>query len=74
MVELGLYESTTKAYADLADRGVEPHSEEWNHEIEGVLARQRAAMAPRLWPEIEKALRIGARSSTTCSRPFCFKQ
>jgi chlorite dismutase len=55
VVELGLYESTTKTYADLADRGVEPHSEEWNHEIEGVLARQRAAMAPRLWPEIPPA-------------------
>jgi chlorite dismutase len=52
VVELGLYESTIKTYADLAERGVEPHSEEWNREIEGVLARQRAAMAPRLWPEI----------------------
>jgi chlorite dismutase len=52
VVELGLYESTIKNYADLADRGIEPHSEEWNREIEGVLARQRAAMAPRLWPEI----------------------
>jgi len=52
VVELGLYESTIKTYADLADRGVEPHSEEWNREIEGLLARQRAAMAPRLWPEI----------------------
>src|SRR5215469_17991884 len=52
VVELGLYESTIKTYADLADRGVEPHSEEWNREIEGVLARQRGAMAARLWPEI----------------------
>jgi hydrogen peroxide-dependent heme synthase len=55
VVELGLYESTAKTYAGLADRGIEPHSEEWNHEIEGVLARQRAAMAPRLWPEIPPA-------------------
>ena len=55
VVELGLYESTSKTYADLADRGIEPHSEEWNREIEGVLARQRAAMAPRLWPEIPGA-------------------
>ncbi len=55
VVELGLYESTAKTYAELADRGIEPHSEEWNREIESVLARQRAAMAPRLWPEIPPA-------------------
>jgi len=52
VVELGLYESTAKAYSDLAAKGIEPHSEEWNREIETVLARQRQAMAPRLWPEI----------------------
>ena len=46
-VELGLYESTSKVYGDLAARGVAPHSEEWNREIEKVLARQRQAMAPR---------------------------
>jgi len=54
-VELGLYESTSKVYGDLAARGVAPHSEEWNREIETVLARQRQAMAPRLWPEIPAA-------------------
>ena len=52
VVELGLYESTAKTYAALAARGIEPHSEEWKREIEAVLERQRAAMAPRLWPEI----------------------
>jgi hydrogen peroxide-dependent heme synthase len=52
VVELGLYESTAKVYGDLAGKGVTPHSEEWNHEIESVLARQKQAMAPRLWPEI----------------------
>src|ERR1035441_142024 len=55
VVELGLYESTAKIYGALAARGVEPHSEEWNREIESVLARQRQAMAPRLWPEIPAA-------------------
>jgi chlorite dismutase len=55
VVELGLYESTSKVYGALAARGVEPHSEEWNREIESVLARQRQAMAPRLWPEIPTA-------------------
>src|ERR1035438_1944805 len=55
VVELGLYESTSKVYGALAARGVEPHTEEWNQEIESVLARQRQAMAPRLWPEIPAA-------------------
>jgi hydrogen peroxide-dependent heme synthase len=52
VVELGLYESTSKVYADLAEKGIEPHSPEWDKAIEETLARQRAAMAPRLWPEI----------------------
>ncbi len=52
VIELGLYESTAKVYGALAERGIEPHSEEWNREIASVLARQRQAMAPRLWPEI----------------------
>jgi chlorite dismutase len=52
IVELGLYESTAKVYADLAAKGIPTHSEEWAREIESVLARQRQAMAPRLWPEI----------------------
>ena len=55
VVELGLYESTSKTYAALAERGIEPHSEEWNREIEAVLARQRAAMSSRLWPEVPPA-------------------
>ncbi len=52
VIELGLYESTAKVYGGLAARGIAPHSEEWNAEIEAVLSRQRQAMAPRLWPEI----------------------
>jgi hydrogen peroxide-dependent heme synthase len=55
VVELGLYESTSKTYADLAAKGIEPHSEEWNREIAIVLERSRQAMAPRLWPEIPPA-------------------
>jgi len=52
MVELGLYDSTLELYGSLANRGIEPHSAEWNQEIEAQLARQRQAMAPRLWPGI----------------------
>jgi chlorite dismutase len=55
MVELGLYESTSKVYSGLAAKGVQPNSEEWKQEIEAVLDRQRQAMAPRLWPEIPNA-------------------
>jgi peroxiredoxin len=52
IIELGLYESTVKIYKALADRGIEPHSEEWNREIAATLARQKEAMRPRLYPEI----------------------
>ena len=55
VVELGLYESTAKVYSSLAERGIAPHSPEWNAEIEEVLNRQRAAMRPRLYPEMPKA-------------------
>src|SRR4051812_10572324 len=55
MVELGLYESTSKVYSGLAAKGVQPHSDEWKQEIEAALDRSRQAMAPRLWPEIPPA-------------------
>jgi chlorite dismutase len=55
VVELGLYESTSKTYDALAAKGVQPHSEEWRKEIAATLDRQRQAMAPRLWPEIPGA-------------------
>jgi chlorite dismutase len=55
VVELGLYESTSKVYGSLAAKGVQPNSDEWKAEIETVLERQRQAMAPRLWPEIPSA-------------------
>ena len=52
VVELGLYESSLKTYKSLAERGVEPHSEEWNKAIEETLARQKEAMRPRLFPSM----------------------
>ncbi len=52
MVELGLYESSAKAYGALAEKGLEPHSSEWNAQIEETLERQREAMKPRLYPEM----------------------
>jgi chlorite dismutase len=52
VVELGLYESTAKTYAQLAEKGIEPHSAEWRAGVAEVLARQSAAMASRLYPAI----------------------
>src|SRR5438477_1480126 len=52
VIELGLYDSTTKIYKALVERGIEPHSAEWNREISETLARQKEAMRPRLFPAI----------------------
>jgi chlorite dismutase len=55
VIELGLYESSVKTYRELGERGLEAHSEEWKLALGEVLARQREAMRPRLFPEIPKA-------------------
>jgi peroxiredoxin len=55
VVELGLYESSAKTYAALAEKGVLPHSPEWNAGVAEVIERQSAAMAARLHPEIPPA-------------------
>jgi len=54
VIELGLYESTLKTYKSLAERGIEPHSEEWNKAIQETIARQKEAMKPRLFPPMPK--------------------
>src|ERR1035437_8808241 len=55
IIELGLYESSSDTYAELARGGIKPYSEEWKNGIEAVLERHRKAMAPRLWPEVPGA-------------------
>jgi peroxiredoxin len=50
VIELGLYESSLKIYKALAERGVEPHSEEWKQVIQETINRQKEAMKPRLFP------------------------
>jgi peroxiredoxin len=55
VVELGLYESTVKTYQTLLDKGLKPHSEEWDKEIADVVERQKQAMHARLYPEIPPA-------------------
>src|SRR5262249_15211776 len=52
VVELGLYESTVRLHATLAEKGIAPGSPEWDQEVEQALEGQRKAMAPRLWPSI----------------------
>jgi len=52
VVELGLYESTTKTYHALSEKGLQPHSPEWNAGIQETLERQRTAMHSRLYPEV----------------------
>jgi len=55
VVELGLYESTAKTYGELTGKGIVPHTPAWEAGVAEVLARQAAAMAPRLHPEIPAA-------------------
>jgi len=52
VVELGLYESSAKTYAQLAMEGIEPHTEVWNQRVAEVVARQAEAMGVRLFPRI----------------------
>jgi chlorite dismutase len=55
VVELGLYESSAKTYAALTEKGLTPHTPDWEAAVAEVLARQSLAMAPRLHPEIPPA-------------------
>ena len=52
VIELGLYDSTVKLYKQLMERGVQPYSEEWEKAVQETIERQKAAMAPRLFPKI----------------------
>src|SRR3984893_2265840 len=55
MVELGLYESSAKTYASLAEKGLQPGTPEWEAGVREVLDRQSTAMAQRLNPAIPAA-------------------
>ena len=52
VVELGLYDSTVKLYQSIAEKGIQPHTPEWDALIHETLERQKNAMRPRLYPEI----------------------
>jgi chlorite dismutase len=55
VVELGLYESTRKTYEAAAGKGFEPHTPQWNAEIESSLSRASDAMSSRLFPSVPDA-------------------
>jgi peroxiredoxin len=54
ILELGLYEATGKIHADLRDRGLKPHSQEWNDAFDAALLEQASSPrnAGRLWAKI----------------------
>lgn len=52
VVELGLYESSVKLYRTLREKGIEPHSPEWDAAVEDTMKRQTEAMRTRLFPQI----------------------
>jgi hydrogen peroxide-dependent heme synthase len=52
VVEIGLYEATVKLHAELAARGVKPHSAEWIEAVKNDLEVQREKLGARLWPQI----------------------
>ena len=75
VIELGLYESTVKLYKSLAERGVGPHSAEWNREAEELMRRQAehgssagAIVCPPGRPERSHWTRVASGGSW---RPRC---
>jgi hydrogen peroxide-dependent heme synthase len=52
VVELGMYEATVIFHAKLAERGIRPHSPEWQQAVDAELETQRRKMAQRLYPSI----------------------
>lgn len=52
VVEMGLYEGSTRLYASLQEKGIQPGTPEWQQAVDADLARQRQAMSQRLWSDI----------------------
>ena len=54
ILELGLYEATGKIHADLRERGLKPHSDEWAAAFDAALDEQAKSPrnAGRLWAKI----------------------
>jgi chlorite dismutase len=56
ILELGLYDQTAKIHAELRDRGLTPHGEEWSAAFDAMLAEaaQEPRNASRLWARIPR--------------------
>jgi chlorite dismutase len=56
ILELGLYADTAKIHAELRDRGLKPHSDDWNAAFDALLgeAAQEPRNAARLWARIPR--------------------
>src|SRR6202161_841928 len=56
VLELGLYEHTAKIHAELRDRGLKPHSDDWNAAFDALLGEAAAEPrnASRLWARIPR--------------------
>jgi peroxiredoxin len=54
ILELGIYDYTAKIHAELRDRGLKPHSEQWNAAFDAMLAdaTRDPRNAGRLWAKI----------------------
>jgi hydrogen peroxide-dependent heme synthase len=52
VIEIGLYEASVKLNAELARKGVKPHSPEWREAVQAEMANQRDKLGTRLWPKI----------------------
>jgi chlorite dismutase len=52
--ELGLYEASGKFHAELRERGLKPHSQDWNEAFDGLVAEQakQPRNAARLWAKV----------------------
>lgn len=55
IAELGLYESSSKLYTQLASEGIEAYSDEWERRVKETIERQSSAMTSRLYPAIPDA-------------------
>jgi hydrogen peroxide-dependent heme synthase len=52
VVEIGLYEATVKLQAELAAKGLKPHSSEWIAAVKDDLEDQRHKLGTRLLPQV----------------------
>lgn len=58
IVELGMYEMTTKMHRQVAEKGLKLESDEYHSAFETLLAEQRGRMSGRLFPEIPRARHV----------------